>query len=64
MNDTDDDTNMPITVSASELIPKIHHAGIPTKLVNLPPQEEIGYQILQEYNNMKTQPEEQAGIPI
>ena len=51
VNDTDDDTNMPITVSASELIPKIHHAGIPTKLVNLPPQEEIGYQILQEYNN-------------
>lgn len=64
VNDTDDDTNMPITVSASELIPKIHHAGIPTKLVNLPPQEEIGYQILQEYNNMKTQPEEQAGISI
>ena len=55
VNDTDDDTNMPITISASELIPKIHHAGIPTKLVNMSPQEEIGYQILQEYNNVKNQ---------
>lgn len=45
-NDTDDGASEAVVKKASELIPKIHHAGIPTKLINLPIQEEIGYQIL------------------
>ena len=33
-NDTDDDKEEPIIISAKELIPKIHHAGIPANVLN------------------------------
>ena len=55
-NDTDDDYSGPIVISAKDLVPKIHHAGVPAKLVELPAQEQIGYQILSEYNSYKAQP--------
>ncbi|OGH97423.1 MAG: hypothetical protein A2104_04355 [Candidatus Melainabacteria bacterium GWF2_32_7] len=32
-NDTDDDKEEPIEISAKELIPKVHHAGIPSKVL-------------------------------
>lgn len=54
-NDTDDDYTGPIMIKSQDLIPKIHHAGIPAKLVDLPKQPDIGYQILNEYNSYKTQ---------
>ncbi|MEW5820181.1 MAG: hypothetical protein AB1782_08315 [Cyanobacteriota bacterium] len=37
-NDTDDDIARPIELSANELIPKIHHAGIPNVVINKNPQ--------------------------
>jgi hypothetical protein len=61
-NDTDDNKATPIVIRAKDLIPKIHHAGIPTKLVNMPPQEDLGYQILQEYNKIRT--EQPAQSPV
>lgn len=54
-NDTDDDYTGPVMISSKDLIPKIHHAGIPAKLVELPKQDQIGYQILGEYNFYKAQ---------
>lgn len=33
-NDTDDDMDVPIEMSADELIPKIHHAGIPNVVLS------------------------------
>jgi hypothetical protein len=37
-NDTDDDIDTPIEMSADELIPKIHHAGIPNLILQQTPQ--------------------------
>jgi len=65
-NDTDDDYTGPIMVSSEELVPKIHHAGIPAKLVEMPKQPQVGYQILNEYNTYKNtaqQPQAQAQQP-
>lgn len=50
-NDTDDNYDGAIMIKSEDLIPKIHHAGIPTKLVNLPEPQDLGYQILDEYKN-------------
>lgn len=33
-NDTDDDVDVPIEISADELIPKVHHAGIPNVILD------------------------------
>ena len=54
-NDTDDDYTGPIMIKSEDLVPKIHHAGIPAKLVELPKQEQVGYEILKEYNFYKAQ---------
>jgi hypothetical protein len=37
-NDTDDSISKPIELSAEELIPKVHHAGIPNVVLNQTPQ--------------------------
>lgn len=55
-NDTDDDYTGPIVLSSQELIPKIHHAGIPAKLIEMPKQDQVGYQILSEYRASKNSP--------
>lgn len=52
-NDTDDDYSGATIIKAKDLIPKIHHAGIPAKLVELPEQKSLGYQILEDYNKSK-----------
>lgn len=52
-NDTDDNYSGPIMIRSEDLIPKIHHAGIPAKLVELPKEKEVGYQILDDYSNFK-----------
>lgn len=52
-NDTDDNYDAPIVISEKDLLPKIHHAGIPT---NVLPQEifDVGTQVLEEYNDLKS----------
>jgi len=60
-NDTDDNYSGPIMISSKDLIPKIHHAGIPAKLVDIPQQPDTGYQILSDYKNYKKSDEAQAG---
>lgn len=60
-NDTDDNYSGPIMISSKDLVPKIHHAGIPAKLVDLPKQEDMGYQVLADYKNYKKTNEAQAG---
>lgn len=50
-NDTDDNYNGAIMIKSEDLIPKIHHAGIPSKLVEMPEPKDLGYQILDEYRN-------------
>ena len=52
-NDTDDNYSGPVVISSKDLIPKIHHAGIPAKLVDIPKLPDIGYQILTDYKNYK-----------
>jgi hypothetical protein len=51
--DSDDNYDGPIMIKSEDLVPKIHHAGIPAKLVELPQEKETGYQILDDYNNYK-----------
>jgi hypothetical protein len=60
-NDTDDNYSGAVVISSQDLIPKIHHAGIPAKLVDIPKQPDIGYQILADYNNYKQFEETQVG---
>lgn len=50
-NDTDDNYEGAIMIKSEDLIPKIHHAGIPSKLVDMPEPRDLGYQILEEYRN-------------
>ncbi|MGD9579901.1 MAG: hypothetical protein AB7V50_00875 [Vampirovibrionia bacterium] len=40
-NDTDDDKDEPIRIPAEELIPKIHHAGIPNIVLKQTPQQPV-----------------------
>lgn len=54
-NDTDDDYVGAIEIKAKDLIPKIHHAGIPNKILKIEEQEEIGYQLLREYKTSQLQ---------
>jgi len=54
-NDTDDDYDGAVEIKAKDLIPKIHHAGIPNKVLNLSPQQEIGFELLREYQAMNSQ---------
>ncbi|MDD3593374.1 MAG: hypothetical protein PHX18_01980 [Candidatus Gastranaerophilales bacterium] len=49
-NDTDDTHNGPIEIKAKDLIPKIHHAGIPTKILGPQPIESNGLNLLREYS--------------
>ena len=60
-NDTDDNYSGPIMISSKDLMPKIHHAGIPAKLVDIPQQPDMGYQILNDYKNYKKADEAKAG---
>ncbi|MCK7484418.1 MAG: hypothetical protein MZU97_01845 [Bacillus subtilis] len=48
-NDTDDDHVGPVKMSAYDLIPKIHHAGIPEKVLGYQDPEATGYQMLREF---------------
>jgi hypothetical protein len=59
-NDTDDNHSGPIVISSKDLVPKIHHAGIPAKLVDIPKQPDTGYQVLNDYKNYKKD-EKQVG---
>lgn len=52
-NDTDDNYTGAIFMKSQDLIPKIHHAGIPAKLIELPKEKSVGYQILDDYNKSK-----------
>ncbi|MDD3013564.1 MAG: hypothetical protein PHC34_07670 [Candidatus Gastranaerophilales bacterium] len=54
-NDTDDNYSGPVEINAKDLIPKIHHAGIPNKVLDLSDQPEIGYVLLNEFLDMKQQ---------
>ncbi len=54
-NDTDDNYNGAVEISEKDFIPKIHHAGIPNKILNLPKQKDIGYQLLNELQSSKAQ---------
>lgn len=54
-NDTDDNYVGPVEISADDLIPKIHHAGIPNKVLDLNNQPEIGYLLLNEFQNLRQQ---------
>lgn len=48
-NDTDDNYVGALEISAKNLIPKIHHAGIPAKIAELPPEENRGLGLLKDY---------------
>ncbi|MDD3150644.1 MAG: hypothetical protein PHV68_07390 [Candidatus Gastranaerophilales bacterium] len=50
-NDTDDDYIGAVEIKATDLLPKIHHAGIPNKNLNLPEEESYGYYLLKEFEN-------------
>lgn len=60
-NDTDDNYSGAIMISSKDLVPKIHHAGIPAKLVDIPQQPDMGYQVLADYTNYKKSDEAKAG---
>ena len=44
--DSDDDILAPVSVKASDLIPKIHHAGLPTKILKEQKTEDPGIELL------------------
>lgn len=52
-NDTDDDYSGAVEIKAKDLLPKIHHAGIPIKILNPPKEEPYGYFLLKEYEKSK-----------
>lgn len=52
-NDTDDDYVGSVEIKAKDLIPKIHHAGIPNKILNISPEPDIGMELLKEYQESK-----------
>jgi len=54
-NDTDDDYSGPVEIKAKDLIPKIHHAGIPNKVLDFNDQPAVGDLLLKDYINMKQQ---------
>lgn len=49
-NDTDDNYNGPIEISAQKLIPKIHHAGIPVDILSNLVEENRGLDLLKQYS--------------
>ena len=53
--DSDDDYDGPVKIKASELIPKIHHAGIPTKVLDLSHQPDSGYVLLNDFETSRAQ---------
>jgi len=63
-NDTDDNYSGPVEINAKDLIPKIHHAGIPNKVLDLKDQPEIGYILLREFLDMKQQNSTQMQNPV
>ena len=54
-NDTDDDFVGTSEYRAKDFIPTIHHAGIPNKVLNQPPEPEAGYVLLNELAELKKQ---------
>lgn len=52
-NDTDDDYNGAVEIKAKDLIPKIHHAGIPNNVLHLPKEPHVSIQLLREYEQLK-----------
>jgi len=54
-NDTDDDFVGTSEYKAKDFIPTIHHAGIPNKVLNQPPEPEAGYVLLNELDSLKKQ---------
>jgi len=63
-NDTDDNYSGPVEINAKDLIPKIHHAGIPNKVLDLSDQPEIGYVLLKEFLDMRQQNLAQSQNPV
>lgn len=61
-NDTDDDQSAPVEMTAKELIPKIHHAGIPNKVLNIKriddPYKNLS--LLKELKTQHVQPQKRA----
>lgn len=49
-NDTDDNYFGKNIIKASDLIPMIHHAGVPSKILDIE-EEEYAYEMLKEFNN-------------
>jgi hypothetical protein len=54
-NDTDDSRSEAVEMPESYLLPRIHHAGIPNKLLNLEEQMDSGYYLLNEFSRMQNQ---------
>jgi hypothetical protein len=49
-NDTDDNYIGSVEIKAKDLIPKIHHAGIPTKILGKPEEvKDSGFELLRQY---------------
>lgn len=55
-NDTDDNISTPIEMSAQELIPKVHHAGIPNVVLNMNKQPVVQRPIIIEKPPVINQP--------
>ena len=53
-NDTDDDHTGAIEIKAADLIPKIHHAGIPVSVLNESDEPDRGKDLLKQYSAGKT----------
>jgi len=59
-NDTDDDYVGKLEMKASELIPKIHHAGIPNAVLGVQPQPNVKNELIRYYRELKSQPKQAA----
>lgn len=60
-NDTDDNKDEPVEIPAKILIPKIHHAGIPNKVLS-PEEIDTDLDLVREFENLRNQnkPKEQV----
>ncbi len=48
--DSDDDVLAPVSIKAKDLIPKIHHAGLPTRILKDQKNEDNGIELLKKIN--------------
>ena len=62
-NDTDDDYIGDNEIKATDLIPKIHHAGIPNKILNQNEDMDSGFELLKEYEQAHKQPQQAPTLP-